>query len=189
MTAVAPASAAACSDLSQADLDRGREVLRFCNSYSRLPTLGEIWGARHGECGWREWLTLLGEEWEVCDDIGFHTEWLIEDSPLADALQGHGREHLMNEEERAAYAALPDEFEVWRGCYAANAHGLSWSLERSTAERFPTLHRYRGEGRPMLIRARARKAEVAAIKLRRNEAEVITWRPRIISKRFLQGSA
>ena len=45
-----------------------------------------------------------------------------------------GREHLMNEAERAELAALPDRVPVYRGWNACNeASGLSWLLDRERA--------------------------------------------------------
>jgi len=163
-----------------------REALRFCNSFNRLPTLISIWFGQYGDIEASEWLRLLGEEWSVCDNIGEFADdtrgvslW---DTPLGDVLTGGlDGSAMMSAAEQDAFAALPDKVEVWRGCYANNKWGLSWSLDRATAEGFPALHRYRGEGRPLLVRAMADKSKIAALKLDREEIEIITHRPRHIS--------
>lgn len=69
-----------------------------------------------------------------------------------------------------------------RGCYASNKRGLSWSLKREVAERFPFVNRYRQtEGRPLLIKASVSKKSVIASKIDRDEAEIIANDVRIIS--------
>ena len=44
------------------------------------------------------------------------------------------REHFMREEERIAFAALPDVLTVYRGFQPSNAAGWSWSLRAEIAE-------------------------------------------------------
>ncbi|MBW3168178.1 Arm DNA-binding domain-containing protein [Qipengyuania flava] len=87
---------------------------------------------------------------------------------------------LMNEAETAALADLPEKFTIWRGCYQLNQRGLSWSLDRDLASRFPTLHRYRQDGQPLLIEAVLQREEVIALKLDRSEAEVVAWCPEVV---------
>ena len=162
------------------DLDRAREALKYCSSYTRLPTLLALWAGLAVE--YRDWLVLLGEEWPSCDNIGQHLDDLWE-TPFADVLDRPSelRHLLMDKAERAAFNALPDHFEVWRGCYSANKWGVSWSLDRAAAQRFPMLHRYRQAGQPILVRARANKSDAAFLKLDRGESEIVIHRPRHIS--------
>jgi hypothetical protein len=123
---------------------------------------------------------VLGEIWIRCDRIGEYREEL-EDGPFtsADTLTCW---EMMNPAERRAFRALPDEFVVWRGCYANNKEGLSWSIHRNVAEGFPFLHRFRHETkRPLLIKGLVRRSSVIALKLDRSEAEIITRRPEILS--------
>lgn len=160
------------------DLDGGREALRLCNSFNRLPTLINI----AGRMEWWGWLRLLGEEWSVCDNIGKNADRLLDETPFADlAERPQGRELLMDADEQAALAALPDEVTVFRGCYASNKWGLSWSLDRDLAAKFPTLNRYTQDGQAFLVKARVRKADIIALKLDRGEAEIIALRPKHIS--------
>lgn len=154
-------------------IDQGRESVGFCDSYNRLPTLIRL--AELMET--TEWLTLFGEEWQSCDNIGAFADELIFETPLRDAIDDPSlRQHLMDFTEQLALENLPEEFTIWRGCYASNKWGLSWSLDREVAAMFPTLHRYRQQGQPLLVKARIRKRDVLALKLDRGEAEVIAWR-------------
>ena len=92
----------------------------------------------------------------------------------------------MTAKERKVYAALPDKVTVYRGCYKDNKWGLSWSLDRDVAAKFPRLHRYKQDGQPILVRAIADKAYIAAVKLDREESEIITSRPRHVSTSHLK---
>lgn len=166
------------ADLKSYTLEDGREFLKFKNSYSRLPALLSLQLALE----FADWAKLLGEEWPSCDNIGQFTDDLL-DSPFGDALddQQLWHQHFMTDDERAFFDALPDSFVVYRGCYASNKWGLSWSLDRAVAEQFPTLNRYRQAGQPLLVKALATKAQVIGVKLDRSEAEVIIERPKHIS--------
>lgn len=159
-------------------LEQGREHLRFANSYNRLGIMIEI--AWRMEA--RDWITLLGENWPSCDNIGHYLEQL-EDTPFGDTLDDAGfwRDVMMSPDERAAYAALPDRIIIYRGCYSNNKWGLSWSLEHEVAARFPFLNRYRQNGQALLVKAVVPKHDVVALKLDRAETEVICWRPKHIS--------
>jgi hypothetical protein len=69
---------------------------------------------------------------------------------------------------------LPEEFRVYRGCAEFNKAGVCWSLDREVAAKFPFLLRYCVEN-PLLISATVQKSSVLAVKLDREEAEVITF--------------
>ena len=158
-------------------LTEAREAVRLCNSYNLLPKI-------IGLCSnldVADWLRLLGENWTGCDNISQFAGELMGETPLSYVLDGEHalRQHLMDEREADHFAGLPDSVTAWRGCYAHNKCGLSWSLERATAERFPFLHRYRAEGQPLLVRAEVRKGDIIALKLDRDEAEIITASPKI----------
>ena len=63
-------------------LNEGREAVKFCNDATRIPTLLDIsWRMET-----RDWLTLLGEEWESCDNIGLFRDELLE-SPFANLIE------------------------------------------------------------------------------------------------------
>lgn len=182
----------ACDDISNAIQSRGsitaqelKRMVRLGDSYSRLPTLLDLWAWADE----REWLTLLGEEWTGCDNVGEHIDQLF-DSPFGWQLDGGGAiAEMMNADELAAYNALPDEVTVYRGCYQSNKWGICWSLDRDVAIKFPTLFRYYQEGQPLLVKAMAKKNNIAAVKLDRGEIEVITWRPKHISTSYIRKQA
>ena len=164
---------------SDLNLDEARAALRFCNSFTRLPTLIDLTLST----GAHDWLSLLGEEWSGCDNITEHLDDLIDVTPfgwLADS-PSDWRGFMMTDQESEAFHALPDEVAIYRGCYASNEAGASWSLSRAVAERFPSLHRYRQEGQPLLINGQANKTEILALKLDREEAEVIVLQPKIFA--------
>jgi hypothetical protein len=116
-----------------------------------------------------EWLRALCEYWSVCDRIGYHLKELKGELGTKGPLR-----EMMNEEELAAYDALPEEVTVYRGCGAGNREGASWSLDRSVAEKFPFLNRYR-VWQPGLITGRVKKKNILACKLDRNEHEIISF--------------
>ena len=167
-------------------IDDARTVLFRCNSYSALPRLINMWTA--AEVEGRDWLRLLGEFWSTSDNIGALAHELLNETPLGDVVDSPGlRSLLMDDTEQAAFAALPEQVTLYRGCYAANQWGLSWSLDRDTAARFPTLHRYRQEGQPLLVTTRIAKGAIIAFKADRGEAEIIAHRPTHVSTSKLAG--
>jgi len=115
------------------------------------------------------------------------------DSPLLERRVDFGKRidavkrEMMTLEELAAYDALPESFLIHRGCYVTNKWGLSWSQSREIAEEFPTLGRYRQPGQALLVTARVKKSEVIAIKLDRDENEIVTMGPMHISTRHIKG--
>jgi hypothetical protein len=84
---------------------------------------------------------------------------------------------MMTADEQTAYSSLPEEVRVYRGCGPGNIKGASWSLDRSQAERFPRLIRY-WSSTPLLVTATVAKANILAVKLGRDEHEVITFSAR-----------
>jgi len=161
--------------------EQAKEKLRFCDSYSRLPTLLEIvWLVEDDE-----WLALLGDAWTVCDNVGVHIDELM-DTPFGERLGDGAIVEMMNADEQAAYDALPEVVTVYRGCYKINKWGICWSLDRNLAQAFPTLNRYRQNGQPLLVKAEAKKGDIAAVKLDRSEVEIITYRPKHISTSFIR---
>ena len=152
------------------------QALMLEDSYSRLPRLLEHTFDLPAD----DWLHLLGEWWENCDNIGQYLEEIRESVTYHWSLTPIWQ--MMNAKENAAFDALPDVLIIYRGCYDINKWGASWSLNREVAERFPHLTRYSNEGRPLLIKATIPKSRVAALKLGRGEQEVVTFlRPKFIS--------
>ncbi len=55
------------------EVDAAREMNRFCNSYTRLPAILDLYTA--GRASKEIALALLGGEWDGCDNVGrFATE-------------------------------------------------------------------------------------------------------------------
>lgn len=87
---------------------------------------------------------------------------------------------IMDIEENKCYDALPETVTVYRGCSADATSGLCWTLDEQVANSFPFLTRFKATT-PVVIRARAKKDRILAVKLDRNETEVITFSPRPMS--------
>lgn len=127
------------------------------------------------------WLKILGQHWSRFDNVAEHLDTL-QDFIAATVGIGPAMQ-MMNATERAAFESLPDTLTIYRGCYAFNKYGASWSLDRDVAERFPFLLRYRQDGRPLLIKATIGKQYVTALKLDRGEDEIVILgqRPKVLS--------
>ena len=148
-----------------------REALDWADSYSRMAALLDL----YRETPYSEWVQLLGEHWPSCDKIGRHR--LL----LRQLLPGHGPViEMMTAEELDRYHALPDRLTVFRGCGPNNMLGASWSLSREVAASFPMLNRYR-QAEPLLVTAKVKKGSVLAVKLDRDELEVITFQAKRVS--------
>jgi len=138
--------------------------IRYATSYTRLAAVMALRPSMNDAA----WYRLLGEEWSGCDNICTCIETLIMEfttSPLP-------IRNMMTPAERKAYDALPEEITVYRGCGEHNIQGLSWSVRRQIAERFPFLSRYQVQ-EPLLVTVKVNKADVVAVKLDRDEAELI----------------
>lgn len=148
--------------------DAADHLLQWSDSFSRMPKLIAL----HDQMGRADWLRLLGENWSSCDNIGRHRlalrRLLPPNGPVLE---------MMNAAELAAYQLLPARLTVFRGCGEANMLGSCWSLDREVAARFPTLNRY-CQSAPLLVTAAVRRDHVLALKLDRDEAEVITFQAR-----------
>lgn len=132
----------------------------------RLPAFTRIMeNLRH-----REYWELLGSIWTDSENIWQNAdEWR---ECLTDTAH-HGRSYMMDDDEREALAALPDDFEVWRGYHVPEAvHGFSWTLERERAEWFAK-RLLRDDREAHLAHGWASKADVIAHFTCRSEAEIV----------------
>ncbi len=131
-----------------------------------------------------EWLQVLGEEWSGFDNISCHLDDL-KDSPFGQT-QGVLRD-MMDADGLALYGSLPDITTIYRGCYKNNKWGISWSLSKEVAEKFPTQHRYKQpDQQAILVTAQVKKSQIKAILLDRQEQEVLVWRPKHVSTRHIK---
>jgi len=124
----------------------------------------------------REYWSLLGHVWLDCEDPHQRLrDWL--------RLWQSSRPHqklVMDEEEREAFAALPDRLTIYRGVHIKRGtlRGLSWTVDRARAEWFANR---RAKRRPYVVQAEISKSNVLAHFLARGEAEIIVLPNRLIS--------
>ena len=144
-----------------------RFIHQWCGSYERAEYLLRLRRRMARE----DWLTLLGKHWSGCDNLGrYRTDFrrrLGTEGPLW---------ALMTPEAAAAYRSLPNKVIIYRGCDRKWRSGMSWSLSREQACRFPFYARFRAET-PVLVTAKVRKNHILGLILDRGEAEVITFHP------------
>jgi hypothetical protein len=161
------------------------EKLRFADSYERIPLLLESYFAAHCYRGGRRvWFRHLGEEWTACDNICIYRDVLVQ--ILTEASRAM-RSEMMDERERARWRELPRRVTVYRGCGWHNRLGLSWTTTRAIAARFPFMHRYRVRA-PLLLTACVPRSSVVAVKLDREEEELVVLVPeqRIVAEERLK---
>jgi hypothetical protein len=151
------------------------EKSNMADSYSRLKTVLSLHSRMHPN----EWRRLLGEEWTGFDNIAEHRLSLRHiigtDGPIRE---------MMNEAENVAYDALPDALTVFRGCGPYNMLGASWTTDRGVAERFPFQKRYLTK-LPLLVTGKVQKKNILAVKLDREEFEIVTFSARRAFYEFL----
>jgi len=161
------------SNPALADLD---EELKWADSYSRLPALLNFWGWHNARGVIQDtemrnhFFRCLGDEWSGCDNIssgGHYLDRVFRRAKRPD-LDG-----MMTENERAAFAALPKTITAYRGAYPINAAGFSYTLDKTVAEKFPTLHRYRISGATPLLLTVELPKRYCVLKLDRNEQEIV----------------
>lgn len=157
--------------MSNLTIKQARQAIYFCDSYSRLEGVFNLYGRMR----FSSWLRILGESWPICDNISqFYAE-------LYEALDGNGTiDEMMTRAERRQFDRLPEVVTIYRGCGEHNQDGLSWSLDKAVAGKFPFMTRYRAR-HPLLITATVEKEEIIALKMGSGEQEVITLHPNVIS--------
>lgn len=149
--------------------------LRFARDlrrrFGRPDRLAELIEAAHLYEG-ADWLWALGDLWQGLEGIGMYQYEILEQ--LFYRLDNIDTviPELMDKEERTAFESLPDEFVIYRGCRPLNVRGFSWSLNREVALKFA--YRFETEV-PMLLTARIPKTRAAALKLGREEQEIIVF--------------
>lgn len=156
-------------------VDEAHEILVWKDSYQRLQTLISL----HSKMDRVDWLMVLGELITGSDDLWeFHKE-------LKERLGTKGPiNELMDDDERSIYMGLPDVVTVYRGCGPHNRKGMSWSLDRAVAEKFPFLNRY-AVASPGLITGRVKKNRILAYKNDRNEQEILSFSVKEVQMDFI----
>lgn len=113
--------------------------------------------------------------WAVFGLVWMRAETLYASRSSLDAFLRRGpspfRRLMMDREDRMALARMPERIKVWRGCWAGNLDGWSWSLDRRKAEWFA--HRYPVDGKPLLAAGEVARDEVVAFVSGRGESEIV----------------
>lgn len=116
------------------------------------------------------------EYWELVADVWIDSEniWQNLDEWREVLLDERPSRHcMMDEEEQTAFAALPDEIEIYRGCnLGVNEDGMSWTTDRSRAEWFAKRFE-REDFEAIVIVAKVKKEDVIAYFTGRNESEIL----------------
>ena len=117
----------------------------------------------------REYWDLVGMVWTDSENIwqwGSLTRLLI-------GSQRPGRRYIMNKEERAALAAMPDTLTIYRGLTSRGTRkGWSWTLDRAKAEWFAKRLAQEGD-EPIVLTGTVSKAHVIAYFTGRDEEEIV----------------
>jgi hypothetical protein len=114
-----------------------------------------------------EYWDMLGSIWSDSENLWQYGNWTLR--TLLNAPREH-RDRMMDDEERAFFATLPDTFTIYRGHHHRNREGFSWSMSYWKAKWFA--HRW-DQRRKGVVRATVNKADVVAVLLGRNEFEVV----------------
>lgn len=142
-------------------------VCRWHDSYERLPEILAL--RRHMVNG--DWWRLLGHYWSLCDNTGSFTSELRSHLFSATPQDLHA---TMRPHERRVLRNLPETLTVYRGCYAINKNGLSWSLSEKVARSFPSLQRYSRPGEDAFLIVGKVPRDRAFLKLDRGEREIVS---------------
>jgi hypothetical protein len=154
------------------NFEQAREAVRYAHSYNRANIILDLYEQMQRS----DWLRILCDEWESTDNLSTlrhrFKNALGSQGPLLE---------MMTPGEQLRYDALPLEVTVYRGCSifdkrAGGIHGMSWTLSLEVAKKFPTLKRYM-VSYPVVYRANVKKSRVLAVKLSRDEEELITFGP------------
>lgn len=172
---------------SRAVLAGARATLESCDPRVRLSFLISLWTS--GTLRADEWLRLLGSELTSCADLDVHGDLLWNITPLGWSTVTPGlRELLMNHQEVAAFRALPDSLPVFRACRASNKWGLCWRLDKDAGELSRALGEATEDDPALLVTARARKEQVAAVKIEPQRVTILAMRPKHVTTAKLTGS-
>ncbi len=118
---------------------------------------------------------LLGQIWSDTENI-----WQLKDRwdlLLTRARTDPDAPHFMDEKERAAFKALPNDLTIYRGCYKGlNEDGYSWTLSYERAKWFSKRLACLYPKNPALLLTRQiKKSDAFAYLQGRNEDEIILY--------------
>ncbi len=109
--------------------------------------------------------------WSGCDDT-----WEVQ-SYLQDLIRlGSPGTPYFDKDQRSFYDALPDQFNIYRGCSRDRIEALSWTYSIDVAKSFVKGHRGIVVPDPVVAVATISKQDVATVLTGRDEQEII-WVP------------
>lgn len=118
------------------------------------------------------------EYWKILGEVWTSNESIFQDIDLiSDLWQGMGvhdisdRHFCMDKSYRETLESLPENVEIWRGCYEGNLLGWSWTLDKDTAQFFAD--RFIPDGKPIISKTLIQKKYLIAFFDSRNEKEVV----------------
>lgn len=112
--------------------------------------------------------------WVWSDSENIHQNW----NEWREVWEARGGSiEALDADDRAAFEALPDEVEVWRGIDASvgNPEGMSWSLDREKAQWFANRWSSKSGHEAALYRAKVAKRDILAVFMGRGESEVVVF--------------
>ena len=119
-----------------------------------------------------DWLKVIGREWSGFDNISVYKKQLKRLLPVICI-------EMMSQQEIDLFSNLGRTTTIYRGCGAAGIDGVCWTLDKAIAKKFTSFNRYEVED-PIIVTARIRKENIVAVKLDREEQEIICFNPNII---------
>jgi hypothetical protein len=114
--------------------------------------------------------------WELLTRVWMDSENIPEEADLwAELLADErpGREHMMDDDERAALAALPDVVTVYQGHTTERDDGWSWTTRLATAAWFADRFADMEDDEAVVTTGTVRREHITAYLLGRNEYEVL----------------
>jgi hypothetical protein len=144
-----------------------RKIVYSCGSFALVDALLAVMWSTPGEI----WLRLVRDVWSSIDgdrrQLVEHVRQEVEETD-------HALHHLMTPGVRRKLAALPEHVAAYRGCYEGiNDDGVSYSLDRDVAVRFPTLMRYRIDGETPVLLTRTLIRNMCFLVDGRDEHEIV----------------
>lgn len=108
--------------------------------------------------------------WEQSENL-YQLEEAIQELLTPEVATDQQRFSVMTEGELDVYNKLPESVRVYRGCWAGNQNGWSYTIDREKAVWFA--NRLPMDGQPLLIEGLIKKEDVILYSEARQESEVI----------------
>lgn len=139
-------------DLSESDAE---SLLYSVDSFNRPELLKKLASCVSGDA----WLRLFRQVWTQCDSCSLYHEdfkYILNTYSL-DRIKSFAHD----ESDTEFYNSLPETFEVYRGTFIDSrfAGGISWTTDRSIAEKFETGYKSFANNGPMAYRYRVNMSD------------------------------